>query len=409
MGQQHDQSAEAVPFLLSRADELVDDHLGIVGEIPELGFPQHQGVGIRGGITVFKGQHGLLRQQGVGHQEIGLVFADVAQWHIGIAILLAIHHRMAMEEGATPAVLPGKPNGVAFMHQGSIGHGFGKTPVHGHGARRHLVAVGKYLGHAGMKLETARQAGNLGGQLADKAQIHTGIRLQHTFRAHERRPCLMAEIGRLIVVQHIARHTTPGVQSLAVGILHGPFVIFRDDALADEPAGIDLPRRGQALDFSHHHGLGHGWLVDLAVPMTAVADQVDDHVLTEFHAVIQRQLANEQNRLRVIAVDVKYGGIHHFRHVAAIQGGTGILLVAGGESDLVVDDDVDGALGGITTRLGHVEGFHHHPLPGKRRVAMDQHRYHLRAVLVLAPLLAGSGRPLHHRIDDLQVGRVESQ
>ena len=43
--QQHHEAVGAQPLGLARGDELVDDDLRAVGEIAELGFPQHQGVG----------------------------------------------------------------------------------------------------------------------------------------------------------------------------------------------------------------------------------------------------------------------------------------------------------------------------------------------------------------------------
>ena len=46
--QHHDQAALTAPFGLAGADELVHHHLGAVGEVAELGFPDHQLVGLGG-------------------------------------------------------------------------------------------------------------------------------------------------------------------------------------------------------------------------------------------------------------------------------------------------------------------------------------------------------------------------
>lgn len=45
MREGHDESRALQPFHLSRGDELIDDALRVVGEVAELGFPHHQGVG----------------------------------------------------------------------------------------------------------------------------------------------------------------------------------------------------------------------------------------------------------------------------------------------------------------------------------------------------------------------------
>ena len=59
MGQKECQAAQPLPFGFSAADELVNNDLSAIGEIPELGFPDGECPGFRGGITIFKTQHGL--------------------------------------------------------------------------------------------------------------------------------------------------------------------------------------------------------------------------------------------------------------------------------------------------------------------------------------------------------------
>src|SRR5215467_2516016 len=49
---QHD-SRWKIPFVLPRADELVDDHLSAVGEIPELRLPQNERLRVVAAETVF--------------------------------------------------------------------------------------------------------------------------------------------------------------------------------------------------------------------------------------------------------------------------------------------------------------------------------------------------------------------
>jgi hypothetical protein len=57
------------PLHFAGADELVDHHLGAVGEVAELGFPDGQGVRFGGRVAVFEGQHGLFGQHRVDHGE----------------------------------------------------------------------------------------------------------------------------------------------------------------------------------------------------------------------------------------------------------------------------------------------------------------------------------------------------
>ncbi len=82
-------------------------------------------------------------------------------------------------------------------------------------------------------------------------------------------------------------------------------------------------------------------------------------------------MGNKQDRFGVIAVDMENGGLHHSGHVGAIRGGASVLRVAGGEANLVVDDDMQRTAGGKRTGLGHIQRFHDNALARKGRVTVD--------------------------------------
>ena len=73
--QEHREAAQAPPLRLARGDELVDHHLGAVGEVAELRLPDDQLEGLRGRVAVLEAEHGLLGQQRVDHEEVGLALA----------------------------------------------------------------------------------------------------------------------------------------------------------------------------------------------------------------------------------------------------------------------------------------------------------------------------------------------
>jgi len=62
VGQEHDQAAHPQPLAFARRNELVDHHLGAIGEVAELAFPEGQGLGIGQGEAVFKAQDRLFRE-----------------------------------------------------------------------------------------------------------------------------------------------------------------------------------------------------------------------------------------------------------------------------------------------------------------------------------------------------------
>ena len=107
----------------------------------------------------------------------------------------------------------------------------------------------------------------------------------------------------------------------------------------------------------------------------------------------------------IVAVDVEDGRLHAARDVGGI--GRGARFVGQrGEADLVVDDQVNGAAGGIAVELRKIERFGHHALAGESRVAVDQQRNHALALGVAEAVLLGADDAFDHRVDGFQVAGI---
>ncbi len=193
---------------------------------------------------------------------------------------------------------------------------------------------------------------------------------------------------------------------------HGRGLLGREDSRLDQPIRVLGPDRWLAGDPLVHQRLGVGRLIRLVVPVPAVADQVDDHVAVEFGPVGHRQADRVQAGFRIVGVDVDD------RYVEALGqvGGpcrASRLADRGGEADLVVGDEVDGAPVGISRQAGQVEGLRHHALGGERRVPVDEDRDRPAGVdadqgAAVIRLLA-AGAALHHRPHRLQVRGVRHE
>ncbi len=131
--QVHRERAQAPPLRLAGGDELVDHHLGAVGEVAELRFPDHQLEGVRRRVAVLEAEHRLLRQERIDHEEVGLAFADVLQRKVDARIpllaVLVVQHRVAVGEGAAAAVLPRQAHRVALVDQRRVGEVLRHAPV----------------------------------------------------------------------------------------------------------------------------------------------------------------------------------------------------------------------------------------------------------------------------------------
>ena len=101
VGEQHDQAAVLVPLVLRSDDELVDDDLGSVGEVAELGLPEDERLRVGDRIAVLEAEHGVLAQQRVVHPEVRVVahaqFLERGVFGTGLVI---DEGRMSMAERA---------------------------------------------------------------------------------------------------------------------------------------------------------------------------------------------------------------------------------------------------------------------------------------------------------------------
>ena len=180
-------------------------------------------------------------------------------------------------------------------------------------------------------------------------------------------------------------------------------------ALGDELLGIDLQGRAMAADGLVHQGLGEARLVALVMAEAAIAEHVDDDRLVELLPELHRHLGGEGHGLGVVAVDVEDRRLDHLGHVGRIGRGPRIARI-GGEADLVVDDEVERAAGPVALEARQAETFRDDALAREGGVAVQQQRHHLLALdLVVQLVLLGAHLAEHHRIDDLEMGRIGGQ
>ena len=97
-------------------------------------------------------------------------------------------------------------------------------------------------------------------------------------------------------------------------------VVGRDVAATDERVDVDLAGRALGLDELVHQRLGEAGVVTLVMAALAVAHEVDDDVLGEPLAELERQARHSYARVRVVAVDVEDRCLDDLGHVGAIRG-----------------------------------------------------------------------------------------
>ena len=104
--QQHD-SRLLTPLGASRGDELIDDRLSTVGEIAELGFPQHQRIRTGNRVAVLKSHRCVLVKRRIEDVEVRLFTSEVVNRDVELTGLVIYQRRKTLGEGAAAAVLTG--------------------------------------------------------------------------------------------------------------------------------------------------------------------------------------------------------------------------------------------------------------------------------------------------------------
>ena len=307
---------------------------------------------------------------------------------------------MALGECSASGVLAGESDQFAFGQERSQRQQFAECPVD-LAFVGHLPALLHHWFDPRVHSEAlrCRQV-----RIADTRQHRLFHRGGHTARDHLGGLHRLARLDLVLLqfanfVEHLLELTLIVTQGV-LGFFH------RDIAAADQGLGVGLAGPTLGVDHLVHGRVCHRRVVTLVVAAAAVAQHVDDDVLVEGLAEVDRQPGHPDARLRVITVDVEYRCTCHLRDVGAVLGRSGILR-SGGEADLVVDDDVDGPAGAVTPQQRQVQCFGHHALAGEGGVSMHHHRHHAETARVLLgavdKILLGAHQALQHRVHGLQV------
>ena len=313
---------------------------------------------------------------------------------------------MSVGEGTAPAILARQTHRKATGHQGGKRHVLAHAPVHRQVAAAHGGAVVIDLFHQRMRGNGGGNGGDAFSQALPLCHGNGSVGHIGPFFAQERRP-VDGELG-FEITQHRVGSVLTGIQSGAVGFDHLVTQALTQ-ALRSQALCVHLARAGVGRDFFVHQWLRQTGRVLLVVTEFAKTSDVNHHVLPKLHAVFQRQLGGQNHRLGVVSIDVKHRRFNHLHNVGAKHRGPHIAWVGSGETNLVVDDDVHRAAGGVATGLRQRQSFLVDALSTKSCVAVHQHGQHLAACGVATAVHARAHRTLDHRVDDLQVRGVEGQ
>ena len=275
------------------------------------------------------------------------------------AVIEVVQDGVPLGEGAALAVLAGQAHGMVFREQTAPCQGFRHGPVQQAAFPEGFPAAGQ---------EAFFQRG-VGREAVRKFRKDTSDALEQ-FRT-DSRPRAGAREGRFIrILRGGGQDVVRGVfLHLQVGLFHAlpkvipnvPLLLFRQFPALPERHSVQGGGGGARLNPLGLHGRGEGGLVRFIVAQTAVTVHVQNDVPSEFLAELEREVRRPHQVFRAFSVDMQDGRLEHLGHVRGVAGGAGFVR-AGGEADLVVDDEVHGAARAVTFQQGEIEDFRHDAL-----------------------------------------------
>ena len=117
--------------------------------------------------------------------------------------------------------------------------------------------------------------------------------------------------------------------------------------------------------------LRDGWIIDLAVSVAAIADQIDDHVSAEFVAILHRHPSDANHRVDILSVYMEDRNRLAPRN-AGSEPGRMLFEITGSESEEIIHHHMNRAADGVALEVGIVHGFGQDALSSKRCVPVDQ-------------------------------------
>ena len=401
--QQQHQRGLLSPLGFTGGHVLVDDGLCTVDEVTELGFPDHQGVWVTHGVAVLEAHRSELGQCGVVGAEgttVAGFLSQLLQWVVAIQILVIEQHCVTLGEGTAEGILTDQADQLAALGQRAEGDELTEAPVDV-ALLGHFLALLDHWGHAWVDLQVVRRVVEL---VADLGQQFLGDGGVQAVRQVLRRgdAGLLLRLATLFCLADIVEHLLELLVEVALYLLG---IFLGEVSATDEGLGVLRAGGGQLGDDLVHQRLGHGRIVGFVVTAATVGHQVDEDILAVLVAVVHGQLSNPDHGFGVITVDVEDRGVEALGQVGCVVGGTARIR-GGGEANLVVDDDVDGAAHLVGIQLGQVQGFLNDAQAGEGGVAMQHDWQHGALFALVQQVLTGAGDALHHGIHGFQVGRV---
>src|SRR5581483_1067735 len=162
-----------------------------------------------------------------------------------------------------------------------------------------------------------------------------------------------AQFGYLEVLGGFLRSIERFGQFAGDTLAHGLNLLSSQNALADQALRIQHGYRRMLLDSAIKDRLRVAGVVAFVMPVTPVADHVDDDVLLKLLPVVESNLRDADSSFGIVAIDMENRRLHAASYVGRVRRRAGLVRKRR-EPDLVIDDQVDGAACPVPIELRQV-------------------------------------------------------
>ena len=222
------------------------------------------------------------------------------------------------------------------------------TPVYIDFATPHCCAVVVDLFHQLVWCHTRGYGRQPRRQTLPFSQRNGGVASVSPLLSQERRP--IDRVFALEIGENRVDSVLASVHRSTVS-LHHLITQLGTQTLGRQLVGIQFARTRVCADFLVHQRLGQTRRVLLVVTQLAEAGDVYDHILAKLHAEFQGQLSGKHHRFRIIAIHVQDRRLHHLHDIGTKRARAHIARIGCSKTDLIIDDDVHRAAGGVSTGL----------------------------------------------------------
>ncbi len=412
MRKRHDEAGTLHPLDLTRSNELINDDLGVVCEITELGLPHDESVWRGQRVTVLESEDTVLREGGVRDDELALVLGDVLEWSPGLLVLLVVENSVTLGEGTTLNILTGNTDVVTLVDKGTEGQSLSGGPVD-------VLTLGNSLGSSGentlqvaVDAEVIRAAANGDTNVLQSGLLNTGWWVWENLggKLLWRLESVPGRGGPLLGGWGVVLAFSKGLLEHAPNPL--PVLInirLSEGLVLQELLDVKVDDWRVFLDALVHQWLGERWLIGLVVAVLSVADHVNDNIRAELSAPIGGKLANKIDSLDIVSVNVEDWRIDGFGNIGTVSGRAGETWV-GGETDLVVDNNVNGSSGRVGWETVESHSLVNDTLTGESGITVEKNTHgSVVLLLVVVVVLDSTGLSKDNWILSLQMRWVGDQ